>query len=221
MGFTDLPAHYEFPKHANEDVRMERSAGDEARERLSIDSIYLLANNSAKKSKEAMNINIENIGALDSMTLPNGWSQGEEKSQIGGLGNSRQFTTAGNKDIELTIFDRGRRYESNSAAFKSILTSAPHSLSDSEKESLGAILGNYNDSRVFAMTDCKTQDLNGKRVLVIAGKWSAAEHESYSILVNPDGEGSNVQEIYFKAPTKQYKLYLPQAMQSINSIKWK
>lgn len=217
MGLAELPAQYEYTKSKSEEIRMEQSAG----KKLSLDSIYLLANKPDNSKHDLMSTDIENLGAVEKMKLPAGWSKGEQRSGIGGLGHSQQFLLSDSKDTELTVFERGRRYESNASAFKSILAQPPHTLSAAEKEALGPILGNYGDPRAFAMASCKTEDLNGKKVLLIEGSWQELGHRSYSLINNPDGEGQTVQEIFFKAPAKKYELYLPLAKQSIKSIQWK
>lgn len=164
---------------------------------------------------------ILNIGAVDRMVLPGGWVKGAEQTQIAGQGKSSQFLASGKKDVELTVFDRGRKYQSNASAFKEILEKAPHVLSPKELESLGGILGNYNDARAFKMTACRTEDINGKNVVVIEGIWNTVGHKSYSILANPDGKGETVQEIYYKAPSSEFQAYFNPAMQAIKSIRWK
>ena len=220
MAFADIPAKYDFVQQNTEQIRVE--ASQSARDRLSTDSFNLLASELTKKTGERMVVTgLSNLGAVEQMNLPAGWTQGEEKTGIAGQGSSKQFLAPGSKDVEITAFDRGRRYSSNAAAFQDILGKAPHVLSPKELESISTILGNYSDSRAFKMSACKTEDLNGKRVVVIEGTWNAVGHESYSVLANPDGKGETVQEIYFKAPAGEYKSHLNSAMQAIKSIRWK
>ncbi len=217
MVLGDVPANYEHQKQKAEEVRVE----DGSRERLSTDSFLLASNVNTPKSGEKMNTAVTNIGAVDSMDLPQGWTKGKEVSGIAGLGSASSFNAPSNKEIEMTLFDRGTRYSANAAAFHEILSKPPHVLTPKELESLGAILGTYGDSRAFKMSACKTESINGKNVIVIEGNWKEVNHDSYSILANPDGKGETVQEIYFKAPHNDYGAYLNSAKQSMKAIRWK
>ncbi len=217
MGIGDLPANYE----AHTKVSEYRSIEDDSRDRLSVDALYLLAEGRSRKTGEKMKAEIENVGAIDQMKLPAGFVKGAEQDGIAGSGSTKQYLAAANKDVEITLFNHGRRYSSNAEAFKELLAKPPHVLSPAELKSLSTLLGNYADVRAFKMTSCSTQELNGKHVLVIEGKWNANGHESYSLLVNPDGEGETVQEIYFKAPANEYKANLHAAQDAMKSIRWK
>lgn len=220
MAFGDIPASYDFfQQQAREQVQVE--ASQSARDRLSVDSFYLLAGDLTKRTGERMTTGISNLGAVDKMSLPAGWTPGEEKTGIAGQGSSRQFLAPGAKDVELTVFERGRRYSSNAAAFRDLLDKPAHVLSPKELESISTILGNYSDPRAFTMNACRTEDIGGKRVLVLEGSWNAVGHDSYSVLANPDGNGETVQEIYYKAPAADYKAHVNEAMQAIRSIRWK
>ncbi|MBX9568011.1 MAG: hypothetical protein K2X77_03910 [Candidatus Obscuribacterales bacterium] len=222
------PMQFDAQPKTMEQLRVDAAA--ESRSLLSVDAaLYIVARESGEKNKvfsakpggEKMTPDILNIGAIDEMKLPTGWTKGAEKQNIAGQGTSKQFLAPGKNDVEITVFDRGRRYSANANAFKSVLDKAPHVISPFELQSISTVLGNYNDARAFEMSSCKTENINGKNVLVIEGTWKANGHKSYSVIANPDGKGETVQEIYFKAPEPEYKAQANSAIQSIKSIRWK
>lgn len=211
---NDLPPVYDW--QPQEQIN---HVDNSAKDRLSVDALYLLASDPVRK-KEAMS-QVLNQGAVDKLNLPNGWEKGSEKHGIAGTGSSITYNVGGKADVELTFFDRGRNYPANAGAYKDIVGKAPHELTPAEIQSLGAILGHQGDPRVFKMSSCRTEELNGKHVLVVEGVWNAVGHESLSVLVSPDGSGQTIQEIYFKAPPAEYKQYLPAASDALKSIRWK
>lgn len=228
MDTGDCPPMYNRPVRV--ETRVEKPAESMV---TSFDALGLLAGGVARTSDrlaqvaeklpgaKAMDVDVTNVGAVDRLTLPAGWVAGKETNNIGGLGRSQQYTAPGTENVELTLFDRGRRYNSNAAAFKDVLSKPAHDLTAAEQKSLGSILGNYEDTRAFKMSSCKTEDLNGKCVLVIEGTWNVNGHRSHSVLVSPDGTGSTVQEIFYKAPQDQYEKHLPSVQSSMKSIRWK
>ena len=220
MVLGDLPARYE-PSFQFTNVAEHARVETDARDRLSADALFLVAHESTRKSGEKMIQDVLNIGAVDKMALPTGWVKGAEQNHVGGQGSTSQFLAPGKSDVEITFFDRGFRYHSNGAAFREVLKKPPHVLSPQELKDLGSILGNYSDPRAFTMSACRTEDINGKRVVVIEGKWNAEGHQSYSLLTDPEGKGETVQEIYYKAPAADYKTYLQPALQAMKSIRWK
>lgn len=217
MVFGDVPANYDQAKQKSEEVRVENNS----RERLSTDSFLIASNVNTPTNGEKMTTAISNIGSVDHMDLPNGWTKGKEVSGIAGMGSASTFNSPSSKEVEITLFDRGSRFAGNAAAFHQVLSKPPHVLSPKELESLGPILGNYGDDRAFKMASCKTETINGKNVIVIEGNWKEVNHDSYSIIANPDGKGETVQEIYFKAPHQDYGAYLNSAKQSMKTIRWK
>lgn len=46
-------------------------------------------------------------------------------------------------------------------------------------------------------------------------------HNNFTLLADSHGKVETVQEIYFKAPSTDYKTYLAPAMQALKSIRWK
>lgn len=227
METGDFPPMYDRPIRVETRVEARPTTADA----FSVDALKLLASDSRStrerqiaerlQGANKMDLDVSNVGAVDKLTLPTGWAAGKEINGIGGLGRSQQYLAPGSTDVELTFFDRGRRYNSNAAAFNEVLTKPAHALSADEQKSLGSILGNYEDARAFKMESCKTEDLNGKRVLVIQGTWNATAHRSHSVLVSPDGSGSTVQEVFYKAPAADYNKHLPAIQSALKTIRWK
>lgn len=226
METGDFPPMYDRPIRVETTVEARPTTAT-----FSVDALNLLASDSRStrerliaerlQGANKMDLDVSNVGAVEKLTLPAGWVTGKEVSGIGGLGRSQQYLAPGCTDVELTFFDRGRRYNSNAKAFNDVLTKPAHTLSAEEQKSLGSILGNYEDARAFKIESCKTEDLNGKRVLVIDGVWNVNGHRSHSILVSPDGTGSTVQEVFFKAPPADYTKNLTAVLAALKTVRWK
>lgn len=164
---------------------------------------------------------VQNDGAIEELNLPPGWHKANEQEQIAGLGSASTFHKDKAGDSEFVIFNRNQRYDNDANAFKKVLEKEPHTLSAAEKESMPAILNMYGDPRAFNMHECKTENVNGKSVLIIEGEWTANKNKSLTMLANPDGSGKTVQEIVFKAPSGVYDAEYAKVDKSMKSVQWK
>jgi len=89
------------------------------------------------------------------------------------------------------------------------------------ESALSKVLRGKEDPQQFKMIAARTEDFNGKRVLVVEGRDTKSEDDIYAILVDADGSGRVIQEIYYQAPNEIYPKYLREAKSALKSIQWK
>src|ERR1700679_1101620 len=111
---------------------------------------------------------VKDIGQIDLMKLPLGFVIG--KSSQPGFTSSffQEYHLEADPTVKVYFEYRGKRMSSDSSdRFRDLLTAPPHNLSQGELEQLGEVLQAKSDHARFRTMVAKTQDINGKRVLVI------------------------------------------------------
>ncbi len=166
------------------------------------------------------------IGQVEEMKLPTGWTEGTTSKPVGGSSLFREFHPADDPEAKLCFFYRGRRVSDQSAkdfvaALKKgePLNTGP--LSEKELDSIREVLREKGNPHQFDITSAKRENLAGKRVLVVEGKYKNIDLQSKAIFIDSDGTGSAVQEIYYQAPQAQFAHHLQKATDSMSSIRWK
>jgi len=165
---------------------------------------------------------IENHGQIARITLPAGWEEGPSTSGGVGVRSFREVHPVHDPDAKLCFYYRGLPTgEAAGKCFREILEKPAHILTKAEIASIGETMRGKDDSKVFSPIMIKTEDLNGKRILAINGRYSERQDDVKSVLVDADGSGRVVQEIYFQAPKELYLRYMKAAREAIESIEWK
>lgn len=161
-------------------------------------------------------------GQIDRMTLPHGWEASRSQDGVVGSSTYKDFCPPDNKEVKMAFFFRGRPVSEYAATtFHTLLAKAPHILTPSEIKSVGEILRDRQDPADFSMLSAHTESLNGKMALVVEGRYKQIQQDTYAVMIDADGTGKFVQEIYFQAPKDEYARRLKDARQSIKSIHWK
>jgi hypothetical protein len=111
--------------------------------------------------------------------------------------------------------------QETSERFRNLLAAPLHSLTQVELEDLRQLLQTRSDPASFRAMVAKTQDIHGKRVLVIEGLFLKHALHARTLYVDTDGTGSAVQEITFQAPNARFVKNLLQGVKSLESIIWK
>lgn len=166
---------------------------------------------------------ITNHGQIASMDIPTGWVEGAAKVYAGaGTRYFRQFYAPDIPDAKLCLFYRGLPVQPRSAqTFREVLALPAHTLEESEITALAEVLRDRGDSQQFQMRDIRTEDLNGRRVLVVEGTYDRIQQDTYALCVDADGTGRFVQELYYLAPFIDFVSLKAEADEAIKSIVWK
>jgi len=159
-------------------------------------------------------------GQIESMDVPEGWVKRENSALRAGA-SLVEYHPPEHDDIRFNSFYRGSRVSEKSARnFRECLNKPAHSLESNERLALSEVL--RDKSYDFQVLSAKTEDLKGKRVLSIEGRYNDSEHtSSRTIYVDSDGTGSAVQEISYTASGPDYQAHLAQAQKAFQSIIWK
>ncbi|HEY9868983.1 MAG TPA: hypothetical protein V6D08_07440 [Candidatus Obscuribacterales bacterium] len=165
---------------------------------------------------------LQDHGQIQRMSIPAGWQEGPSSINGAGTSHFREFHPREDPQVKLCFYYRGLRTSREAAKnFRDVLDKPPHVLSSAELASLKETLRDRGNPRDFKVLTAQTEDINGKRVLVVEGTYTGIQQDARAILVDSDGTGSAVQEIYFQAPKGDYLRYLKTAKDSMKSIRWK
>ena len=163
-----------------------------------------------------------NKGQIDRIELPKGWQREDVPQGDIGSRSLVQFTTPEAPDARIAFFYRGLPIDAQDATlFHDTLEKPPHHLTPTEIKSLRAVLRERANPDAFKTLAAYTEDLNGKRVLVVQGRYSETQQDLYEVLLDASGDGKAVQEMYFQAPKTQYDRYLSDAKKTFQSVQWK
>lgn len=165
---------------------------------------------------------LRNQGQIKEMEMPMDWSEGARGR--GPYPNSalRCFHPHETEDANLYFYYRGSKIDDGSAAsFHALLAKPAHVLAPSELKSIAAVIGDKSNAQDFRMLNARTEEINGKRVLIVEGRYELLQLDTYHAYVDADNEGKAVQEVFYKAPKGEYPKYFKAATDSIKSIQWK
>jgi hypothetical protein len=163
--------------------------------------------------------NLQDIGQMESMPLPEDWQ--EIRYPDSGDGSSfRQFQAPDNQS-SLNFYYRGTRVDGNSAsALKQTLNSPEHLIMGAELTQLSEVLRNKDSEDGFALAAAQTKTINGKMVLQVEGTYTKQKVDNVSLYIDSDGKGSAVQEIFYQGPQSASE-HKRQAKRAMASIQWK
>lgn len=167
---------------------------------------------------------MEDYGQISQMQIPADWVEGGPYEFRGGMGTRsfREMHPRADSGAKLCFFYRGLPVKEHSAAaFREVLSKPAHVLVPSEIKVLGEVMRDKSASGEFISVVARTEDINGRRVLVVEGRYIQSQHDVFAYYVDSDGSGKFVQEIYFHAPKEKYLQFSRQAREAMKSIQWK
>jgi len=155
------------------------------------------------------------------MELPEGWVELPEEKRTAS-DYLLEYAVAENNNVKLVFYYRGHRIGTGGAAdFLSVLSEPPHELSPEEFLSVDLVVRNAADADFFLLSSSRTEDLNGKRVLIVEGIWKKSGLVDMGIFIDSDSTGSAVQEVHFEASQNDYQNYIDQVEKSLKTVVWK
>jgi hypothetical protein len=242
MDLSNTPPPFDWNKSQQVETAQSPSFDDSSFDRrLFLESLEASKEDSSRTP--AKGIAVENQGQIKMMNLPGNWQETIAKSDSNVLRSERFFhpglepegskvgvdkdskisNRAGDsKDTRLVYFYSGRpNSEADGNQLRQTLQADPHKLSNEEIKQLGKTLGDLGDPESFKLTDARTRDLNGKRVLDVKGIWLYDNKQYHGVLINGDGSGQVVQQIYLMSPEHSFSKYDAQFEAACRSIKWR
>lgn len=215
MGPHDLPPQFETGRPA--EIRIERRA------KINRDFILIAKSEATPVSNPTKKPQFNDLGKIKSMSLPDGWVAGAPEPNRGVPGRVyRYFHAPQSKDVQICYFNRGpAMYKQFADGFRDILSKPAHKLSPEEIPYLRELLREMANPKHFQLNNASTIDHNGKRVLLLEGRYIGIQHDVRELFIDSDGTGQFVQEIYYKAPAAVFQANLPAAIKAFQSIVWK
>lgn len=210
----------------SEPIKMERrDAAEEQRRRL-FDELMQDGKDGKDGSaigRNASGIEVIDRGQISSMSMPAGFEKGKAVGGTFANNSFQEYHLSSNANVKFYFEYRGQRMGAESSrAFHETLERPPHVLAPQELESLHQVLGaNRSNKEDFKINSARTEDLNGKRVLTIEGRYPHHGLSARTVFVDSDGTGSAVQEITFQAPTAEFFKNTAASLNALKSIKWK
>lgn len=131
----------------------------------------------------------------------------------------RAFTPPGLKEVEISLFFRGRKLDATAAAaFKKVLRQPSHPLKEQEFLDLSRVMLNMGDNQYIdpdlrgsqppncVIQMAETGSINGKSVLVVQGTFQDSKgkpvNECCNVFIDGEGSGQYVFEIYLVVPAQ-------------------
>lgn len=162
------------------------------------------------------------MGQISSISIPHGWLEYYEEKHRDVPFTIRKFQPADDENPVLAFFYRGRRIDGESGKlFKNLLSNPAHVLARDEFQKLGAVLRDMTDPEEFQVMIAKTEDFNGKRILIVEGRYLSTSEDVRHIFIDSDGSGTAVQEVYFQAHRAIFGRYYKTAAAAMRTICWK
>lgn len=210
----------------SEPMKMERrDAAEEQRRRLFEELMQdgKDGKDGGASGQRASGIQVIDRGQISSMSMPAGFEKGKAVGGTYANDSFQEYHLSSNANVKFYFEYRGRRMGTESSkVFHDTLEKPPHTLAPQEIESLHQVLGaNRSNKDDFKINSARTEDLNGKRVLTIEGRYPHHGLSARTVFVDSDGTGSAVQEITFQAPTAEFFKNTAVSLNALKSIKWK
>ncbi len=186
--------------------------------RLMDDVMTAILMNATKPSS----LELSDHGQVRKIDIPPGWEEGPNYDGREHSASYKEFHPAGDKDCQLGFYYRGRRTsEAAGKNFHDQLAKPPHALSADELKSVAEIIRDKSNPADFNTKSARTEDVNGKRVLILEGQYTANKQYAKHLFVDSDNTGTAVQEIFFQAPEHKFQNFSKPADEALKSIKWK
>jgi hypothetical protein len=169
-------------------------------------------------------LEIRNLGQIKDITLPKGWVGGEPYQFVGGVGarSFREVHPDAQPGSTLGFYYRGLPIGEEAAVnFHNLIEKPAHMLTQAELSSLHEVLRDKAGPKDFTPMVARTEDINGKRVLVIEGRYRELQEDTFAVFIDASGDGRAVQEVYYQAAKDNYLDNLKAARDAIRSIRWK
>jgi hypothetical protein len=166
---------------------------------------------------------VRNHGQIAQMILPGGWVEATPYKFSGGIGTRslREIHPPEAPEARLCFYYRGLPMSAEAGKnFRAVLDLPLHQLNEEEWVSLTILLEDKAALEDFSPVVARTDILNGKTLLLVAGTYREIKEDTFEVFVDANGDGRTIQQIFFQAPTELYRQYLKTAKESMATIRW-
>jgi serine/threonine protein phosphatase PrpC len=161
---------------------------------------------------------------IKKMTLPRGWvAVTPPGGEIGRPDQQQEYSPVDEPDVRINIQDCVGAAGSRSGGELRAAIGSPEGPVDGRQiESiLGSVPGRGCQTPSFRTSNAWTEDLKGKRVLIVEAHCSSPYYRTYSVIL-PSGDDSSIwaREITYSAPERRYDNHLNAFKQALQTIEW-
>ncbi len=157
------------------------------------------------------------------MPLPEGWREFPVPDQGYALYSVREFRAADAKDdaVTLCLYNRGLALNDLTAeSFTKVLAQKNHHLTPGELDQLELLLRDAGDPEVFSLLDGRTEEINGRKVLVIEGRYIKSGTRMLRFYFDVNEDGQFVEEVFFSAPPDEYDKSVKAVKACFHAVVW-
>lgn len=155
------------------------------------------------------------------MHLPDGWKETEPEVKVVFMERLREFRSQDDPAVEISLYYRGQPIARAAAnRLLSVLEKPSHSLTEQEVDAVSVVLRDASDSDWFDLRSARTETLKGRKVLVCEGVWKRSGIVDLGVFIDRNGDGSEIEELHYKAPENLYQKFLGTAGRAFRSISW-
>jgi hypothetical protein len=162
---------------------------------------------------------LENLHSTSSLALPRGWKKGT--TSHGRFSHCQQFHPADEDDVAVVVTCRGHQLSEEAAAkFLAVLKTPAHALDDLERRRISEVLDDQIVKARFILAAARTEEWQGKTVLVTEGTYATSGDQAYTIFVDADGDGTWVEEFQYFSPSEKFHVHFNDALATFKAIQW-
>jgi hypothetical protein len=164
---------------------------------------------------------MSNQGAVKAIQLPDGWVEKEVQREPLSLLNVRRFQSPSEPGVQVQFVSRGCRYSSTVAGrLSTFLQREASPLTADEYRQLAPLLLDLADESMFELHGVCTFDLNGRRVLLVQGRWRPQQYWLTTVFIDVYGTGEVVEEVICIAPFAKHLEIQAMLDGILRSIEW-
>ncbi len=157
------------------------------------------------------------IGQIKEISLPQNWIKVNEQNCEEDL---VVFTNSDDVATQIGFYYRGKPISHSEGRVLEQCLQKEQILSLDNLDSLKSVLADFSYAEKFLLQSIVTSNLNGRIVLIVQGAWMKSQSLNYEILINASGDGTVVQQVFFKAPADVFTRQLPAIKQIFDTIVW-
>lgn len=176
---------------------------------------YLAANDIAHEKSNSSNLPI--AGGVFIKHLPKGWRYVEP--EFNHRGTARQYNPPNDSSCSICMQYEGLK-EKYIAPMKRLTREPAHKLSEKELDELDKLIPDYKDKTEFLLSSASTQEIGGKRVLIVEGKSVPLNRDFYWIY-SYDPRTENYTRVWYSGTPEASARYKKEAIESIHGLEFR
>lgn len=191
--------------------------------RQASDKIFIVSNSASTKKPTSATVTRDPaqypaLGGIVLKKMPSGWQAA--KPDFSYHGSAKMFVPEKDATCAIIFVYDVLRAEYRKV-MQRLLESPAKPVEDKDLQQLIGLIPDYTNDKGFRLTEAYTKSIDGKRVLVIAGKDIDIERDFYFVYSSDTDVGfETYTKIWFVGPLEAPVQYKKEAIDAINSLKF-